>query len=642
MLAAAEMKNLVSLIKLSPPDLMVVSMEGMKFPTWKLLLAMHSTFLTDLLLKTLGGNLGDFDQGLLAISLPLPYASVSSMLTILGEGGSLDYLGEAAQLLGNRMPTSTSFAAPSIISKVKTTPKILPKAEIIVMDSFQDSQIRFDTSIVQKPPPEVSSTKGVFHFSAISEEVEYSDNVTGTSFENISLGTIEEENNATAIDFVVKPGESRSKPEHDEIFNNPENSFKKTDLDSKQSEGTWPGDELPEIGDEESEVEEGEHDHDTAGTEELNKPKKKKKKVQEKKVARKNSEGLFVLDAEEVKRKYPEDPEHVERILALPRSDNEWFWHEGERIAGKNNPKFLKMLFTSSSAAVTFAAYNLTVEAYEEETGEKFVPVQKLARSVARKGRGKDKMVDAVGCVKSGAWLSGLCTIYNMLVDFVAGNPEFRNVDWVGLAVADLDMILGYFFLWCAPLDGMSALGSNYTPDTLKNIKCKLQKVLEHFLKRSDFSLSGPKAQFSKAMYDAKQTLIVKRAGAPGEGVQGDRQRVSFTPEDQSRIDEWILSKEKMRPEDLQDRVAAIFFGVTCSRGVNALIQLRRSYVKFETDERGNKVVRISGNVSTKTKTQTKTKTKSTKTDQGKGGNYKPFNCTIYGQSEVIFLLLNF
>ena len=42
MFAAEELKNLVNLIKLSPPDLMVVSMEGMQFPTWRLLLAMHS------------------------------------------------------------------------------------------------------------------------------------------------------------------------------------------------------------------------------------------------------------------------------------------------------------------------------------------------------------------------------------------------------------------------------------------------------------------------------------------------------------------------------------------------------------------------------------------------------------------------
>ena len=75
MCTSVEMKGLVNLIKLSPPDLMVVSMEGMKFPTWKLLLAMHSPMLAELLLEK-------SDEGLLAVSLPLAYPSVSSMLVI--------------------------------------------------------------------------------------------------------------------------------------------------------------------------------------------------------------------------------------------------------------------------------------------------------------------------------------------------------------------------------------------------------------------------------------------------------------------------------------------------------------------------------------------------------------------------------
>ena len=201
---------------------------------------MHSTLLTDLLLETLSENLGDCDQGLIAISLPMPYASVSSMLTILGEGRNLDYLGEAAQLLGNKMPTSNSFATPSMISKEERTHKILSKAEIIVMDSFQDSQSRFETSMVQKPPLEVSSTKDMFEISAISEESEFFDNVIGTSFENITLGTIENKNIVTATDSVVKPEVSRSKPDDDEILNNLGNSFMKTILDSKKIEGTCP------------------------------------------------------------------------------------------------------------------------------------------------------------------------------------------------------------------------------------------------------------------------------------------------------------------------------------------------------------------------------------------------------------------
>ena len=63
---AVEMKTLVSLIKLSQPDLMVVSIEGMKFSTWRLLLALHSPLLAELL-RTLKPS----EEGILAISLPI-------------------------------------------------------------------------------------------------------------------------------------------------------------------------------------------------------------------------------------------------------------------------------------------------------------------------------------------------------------------------------------------------------------------------------------------------------------------------------------------------------------------------------------------------------------------------------------------
>ena len=114
MCAAVEMKNLAKLIKLSPPDLMVVSSEGMKFPTWRLLLAMHSPLVANLLQTLRPG-----DEGLLAITLPLPYASVSSMLAILSAGGNLDHLGEAAQLLafGNNMMSASSASSQVTIRK---------------------------------------------------------------------------------------------------------------------------------------------------------------------------------------------------------------------------------------------------------------------------------------------------------------------------------------------------------------------------------------------------------------------------------------------------------------------------------------------------------------------------------------------
>ena len=69
---------------------------------------MHSPLLANLLQTLRPG-----EEGLLAITLPLPYVSVSSMLAILGEGGNLDQLGEAAQVLafGNSMMSASSASS---------------------------------------------------------------------------------------------------------------------------------------------------------------------------------------------------------------------------------------------------------------------------------------------------------------------------------------------------------------------------------------------------------------------------------------------------------------------------------------------------------------------------------------------------
>ena len=175
--------------------------------------------------------------------------------------------------------------------------------------------------------------------------------------------------------------------------------------------------------------------------------------------------------------------------------------------------------------------------------GEKYEPIKGVKTAVARSGRGTDTIEEAVSNAKSDSWVDGITYVFNLLQDFVFTTPEFRNVDWLRLEVADLDLVLGYFFLWLAPQPGGSALGNRYVPRTLKNIKTKVQKLLENFLKRKDFNLSSGEAQFSKAMYEAKQNLTAKRAGGPGEGVQGDRERQAFTKDDQKRIDEWIMSK---------------------------------------------------------------------------------------------------
>ena len=268
-----------------------------------------------------------------------------------------------------------------------------------------------------------------------------------------------------------------------------------------------------------------------------------KKKKKTKKVVRKNAEGTFLLDEASIDRKYAKSPEHAERIKNLPRRENELFLHVEGRICGKRNPKFLQHLFSSNDAEETIKAFQLTPEIYEEVVGEKFEPVKDVATAVAKGGRGTDTIEEAVSHTRSNAWIEGITIAFNQLHDFVITNEEFRNVDWLKAEVADLDLVLGYYFLWMAPQQGSNALGKRYCPRTLKNMKTKIQNLLEHFLKRKDFNLSGAEARFTKSMYEAKQNLTAKRAGGPGEGVQGDRERKAFTTDDQKRIDAWIMSE---------------------------------------------------------------------------------------------------
>ena len=224
MCPVTELKNLVSLIKLSQPDLMVVSIEGMKFPTWRLLLALHSPMLADLLVHTLIPA----DQSLVAITLPLNYTSVSSLLATLGEGGGLDYLGEAAQVLGSKV----------IFSVTALLPKEGRIHNVEITDKNSDSFHKLMSSAISSR----------HDLGIITKEMEYFDTAKGTSSENMTLGSvdIESESKYFGADMCpdTTPEMAETEQDNDKILDNLEDSLKKTGVDSKQREegedNSWP------------------------------------------------------------------------------------------------------------------------------------------------------------------------------------------------------------------------------------------------------------------------------------------------------------------------------------------------------------------------------------------------------------------
>ena len=185
-MSKVELNNFVSLIKLSQPDLMVVSSEGMKFSTWRLLLALHSPFLAELL-RTLKPS----EEGILAISLPLPYTSVSSMLTILSEGGNLDYLGEAAELFGNSFASKVEGGSSTGRNPIS----------VFEANTNKYSLINLNSPYFLKPALEISSKSDVLDLNVIKDKDESWD--TASEKRNGHSGDFKAEHESERFDNVA-------------------------------------------------------------------------------------------------------------------------------------------------------------------------------------------------------------------------------------------------------------------------------------------------------------------------------------------------------------------------------------------------------------------------------------------------------
>ena len=159
--------------------------------------------------------------------------------------------------------------------------------------------------------------------------------------------------------------------------------------------------------------------------------------------------------------------------------------------------------------------------------------------------------------IKSDVWVNSLNTIFNMLMEFVQDKQEFRFFNWYIATAAEIDLILGHFFLWMAPQEGGNSLGgTRYTTRTLKQIKTKIQNMLKHFLKRTDIDINSPSFAFTQNMYSMKRN---KTAEEPMEGLQGDRERKAFEEEDKIKLDMW-------RTEPLDQVCTTAHYTVHCTQ----------------------------------------------------------------------------
>ena len=253
---------------------------------------------------------------------------------------------------------------------------------------------------------------------------------------------------------------------------------------------------------------------------------------------------------EEFRRKFEPSQQHVESVTNFPRRKTELFQNLKDRITPSKNPEFLQELYGSKDVEATITSLQMTEADYEAKFGRKLPVIQMRPTMGATGGRGKDTQAGSNARIKSEAWLNGMIWAFNMMADFVASNPEFGCFDWESATLEDIDVFIGYLWVWMGPKEGGGSLGgSRYTTETLKQIKTKIQNVLTHMMKRTDVDLSSNSMTFANNMYNAKRNST---GVEPMRGNAGDRRRKALSKEDREKMDGWMTS-------DLDEVIAKIY-----------------------------------------------------------------------------------
>ena len=246
----------------------------------------------------------------------------------------------------------------------------------------------------------------------------------------------------------------------------------------------------------------------------------------------------FSFDEEKLAEKYRETPDHLCSIKSFPRRTFNMFYRLKDRIPMSKNTRFLQSLFNTKNAEETVSAFQLTKQSYEEKFGEQFEDVKLKPTAGATGGRGKDTVAGGNTFRRSEAWLKGVNWAFNVVTDFVEANEEFGLFNFEVATLEEIDLFLGYLWVWLGPQEGGSSLGgTRYTSDTLKQMKTKFHNLICDVLKRPDVDLNSPAMTFSNNQYIAKRN---RTAAEPMEGNAGDRKREAIGVVDTEKMDTWI------------------------------------------------------------------------------------------------------
>ena len=238
--------------------------------------------------------------------------------------------------------------------------------------------------------------------------------------------------------------------------------------------------------------------------------------------------------------KFEPSEQHVQTIKNFPRRKDELFQRLKDRIPPSKNPDFLQELYGNTDVNAVVASLQMTEADYEAKHKKKLPEIQVRPTMGATGGRGKDTQAGSNARIKSTSWLNGLLWAYNMIADFVAANKEFGCFDWESANLEDIDVFVGYLWVWMGPKEGGGSLGgTRFTTDSLKQFKTKIQNLIIHILKRRDVDLTSISMTFANNMYNAKRNST---GIEPMSGNAGDRKRTALSREDSAKMDDWMLS----------------------------------------------------------------------------------------------------
>ena len=238
--------------------------------------------------------------------------------------------------------------------------------------------------------------------------------------------------------------------------------------------------------------------------------------------------------------KFEPSEQHVQTIKNFPRRKDELFQRLKDRIPPSKNPDFLQELYGNTDVNAVVASLQMTEADYEAKHKKKLPEIQVRPTMGATGGRGKDTQAGSNARIKSTTWLNGLLWAYNMIADFVAANKEFGCFDWESANLEDIDVFVGYLWVWMGPKEGGGSLGgTRFTTVSLKQFKTKIQNLIIHILKRRDVDLTSISMTFANNMYNAKRNST---GIEPMSGNAGDRKRAALSREDSAKMDDWMLS----------------------------------------------------------------------------------------------------